>query len=79
MLALREQAIEFIKAVPDDKIIYIMDMFKGVKGLLDGEQEELTKHVLLEDIKGLRGIVRSDIDEDFELMRARDEKYASVS
>ena len=80
MLTLKEQAIEFIKAIPDDKIIYIMDMFKGVKGLLDYNEpeEKQAQQFLLEDIKGLRGIIRSDIDEKAELMRARDEKYASI-
>ena len=81
MPTLKEQAIEFINTVPDDKIVYVIDMLKGLKGLLNDtdKEESQTQQVLLEDIKGLRGIVRSDIDEKAELMRARDEKYASLS
>ena len=66
MLTLKEQAIEFIKTVPDDRIIYIMDMFKGIRGLLNYTEnvEKQTSQSLLEDIKSLRGIVSSDIDEN---------------
>ena len=80
MTKVKEQAIEFIKTIPDDKIIYIMNMFKDVKGIWDDNEQEnkQAQQFLLEDIKGLRGIVRSDIDENFELMKARDEKYASL-
>jgi len=33
---------------------------------------------LWDEIEGLYGIVRSDIDENVELAEARDEKYASI-
>ena len=39
----------------------------------DKQEEKQTQQALLEEIKGLRGIIRSDIDEKFELMRARDD------
>jgi len=79
MLTLKEQAIEFIKTVPDDRFIYIMDMFRGIRGLLNyvEKEEKQASQSLLEDIKSLRGIISSDIDEKAELKRARDEKYAS--
>ena len=81
MLTLKEQAKDFIEAVPDDKIIYIMDIFKGLEGFLkeykiNADKPQLT---LLEEIKELRGIICSDIDERAELAKARDEKYASLS
>ena len=40
MLSLKEQAIEFIKTVPDNKLVYVMDMFEGIKGLLDDNTQD---------------------------------------
>lgn len=79
MLSAREQAIEFINAIPDDKIVYVMDMFRGLKGFMDNDLtgNNHVHQLLLEDIKSIRGIVRSDIDEKAELEKARDEKYAN--
>ena len=37
MLSYKEQAIEFIRAIPDDKCIYIMDMFRGIRGFLEND------------------------------------------
>lgn len=78
MQSLREQAQEFINTLPDDKIVYLMDMFKGIQGFMNepAKDEKQARQMLLEDIKGLRGIVRSDIDEKAELESARIEKQA---
>ena len=79
MLSLKEQAIEFIKTIPEDKIVYVIDMFRGIQGFLGepAQAEKQTQQALLEEIKALRGIVRSDIDEKAELAEAREEKYAN--
>jgi hypothetical protein len=65
MLSAREQAIEFINTIPEDKIVYVMDMFRGMKGLMESDlkNDKKLQQSLLEEIKELRGIVRSDIDE----------------
>jgi len=41
MLSLKEQAIEFIKTIPDNKLVYVMDMFEGIKGLLDDNEQNV--------------------------------------
>ena len=38
-----------------------------------------SKQALWEEIKGLYGIIRSDIDEKMELAQARNDKYANFS
>ena len=75
MQTVREQAIEFIKSLPDDKIVYMMDMFRGIRALIGDSKkyDRLAQQSLLAEIKEIRGIVPSDIDE-----KARDEKYANT-
>ncbi|MCL1940498.1 MAG: hypothetical protein FWG09_01040 [Synergistaceae bacterium] len=40
MLSLKEQAIEFISTIPDNKIVYIMDMLEGMKGFLHDDAKQ---------------------------------------
>jgi len=78
-LSHREEVIEFIKTIPENKIIYVMDLFNGIKGLLneDAQSENQNKQDIWEEIKGLYGIVNNpDLDEKAELAEARDEKNA---
>jgi len=81
MLSQKEQAIEFIKAVPDEKVIYIINVFNGMKGLLidDKQDDEKEQQILMEEFKSLRGIVRSDFDLEKETEEMWDEKYAKYT
>jgi len=88
MQKLKEQAIEMIRDVPDDKMVYIIDILRGINGLfsegnIDIEnmpvsKTESTSEALeaWEIFKAYKGIIRYDIDEKAELAEARDEKYA---
>ena len=55
MITLREQAIEFIKTIPDDKIVYILDVFKGLEGFMaDGKvKKEKTSEKPVESAMGI--------------------------
>ncbi|MCL1875035.1 MAG: hypothetical protein FWF87_02095 [Synergistaceae bacterium] len=57
MLSLKEQAIEFIRAIPDNKLVYIMDVFDGIKGLLD-DTSDTQKAPLEETLPSAMGIFR---------------------
>ena len=40
MSMMKEQAIELLRDLPDDKIVYIIDILRGIKGLLSDEKSE---------------------------------------
>lgn len=80
MTELREQAIEMIREIPDDKIIYVVNILKNVKDLSGKNQnsDELVtgSAELLEHLEKYRGRLPEDFDYKKELAGARDEKYA---
>ncbi|WP_320958539.1 dihydrodipicolinate reductase [Enterocloster asparagiformis] len=83
MTQLREQAIEMIKEIPEDKIIYVVNILKNVRDLsgqpqADGTQE-MERGLLLEQLKQYRGRLSEDFDYKKELEEARDEKYADFA
>lgn len=83
MTQLREQAIEMIKEIPEEKIIYVVNILKNVRDLSDyplkGETQENNKKVLLEQLEKYRGRLPMDFDYKKELEEARDEKYADFA
>jgi len=58
--------------IPEEQHIFITVLNKPVHDNTDN----ITQQTLWEEVKGLYGIVRSDIDEKAELAEARAEKYA---
>lgn len=83
MTRLREQAIEMIKEIPEDKIIYVVNILRNVRDLSDhpqkGEIQEDDKRILLERLEQYRGRLPKDFDYKKELEEARDEKYANFA
>ncbi len=79
MQDVRTQAIEIIQQMPTDKVYYVMDILKGIKGLYALESyEEKSKTEAKAAYEGLaiyRDKVPSGIDEKEELASARYEKY----
>lgn len=80
MTKLREKALQMVKEIPEDKVIYVIDILEGIKGLY-GEQPEIK--LQLDEKKKARDVLqkyRGRIPDDFnykkELMEAIDEKYA---
>jgi hypothetical protein len=77
---LKKQALEMMQYVPDDKVVYLIDILKGLIGLygestvLKAENIEMTE--TWEDFKQYYGVVTEPIDEKKELAQARSEKYA---
>lgn len=41
---LRRQAIEFVNAIPDNKLIYVINMLNGKKELLDDNTQDVKQH-----------------------------------
>ena len=73
MTLFREQAIQILDTVPDDKMFYVINMLKNLQGLLSPVSE---RKKAWSDFQQYRGIITQEIDEKSELAAARDEKYA---
>ena len=87
MTALRQQAFDMLQAVPEDKMVYIIDILKGFNGAvidkgvdtnkLSAKNTDRSKKLAAwENLKKYRGVIDRDIDIKAELAEARDEKNA---
>ena len=81
MTALKEQLVETIKEIPDDKIIYIAEIIKSIQGYSKETPKENITNSKLEAFKELEKLIKpfpSDFDYDKELESAREEKYGHI-
>lgn len=82
MTNLKEQAIEMIQYVPDDKMVYVVDILKLLNNVFDDKKSVTVSDIssdaveAWEGFKKYKGIIPYDIDIKAELAKARDEKYA---
>lgn len=80
MTVIKEQAIEMIKKLPDDKVIYIVNILEGLEGLYSGNEEQaLSKsQMAYQALQRLRRRGTEDIDYKSELTEALEENYESL-
>ena len=72
MTAIRREAIELLEKVPEDKLIYIIQIIQGVNGLYtDSTSERKEAFARLEQLRR-KGTVS---DDDAELATYREAKY----
>jgi len=88
MLTPKEQAVNIVQSLPDEKMPYIIELLKWVLGVFDDTIKTSceTPYVLSanpteatkawERFKLYKGIIPYEIDIKAELAQARDEKYA---
>ena len=85
MSILKEQAVQMLQNVPDDKIIYVIDMLKWLNNIFDDKKPTAVSGISSEAVKAwnefkkYKGIIAYDIDEKAELTKAREEKYADFT
>ena len=83
MTQLREQAIEMIKEIPEEEIIYVVNILRNVKDLTQQTQRRgnvpSEKNNLLKSLEKYRGRLPEDFDYKKELEEARDDKYADFA
>jgi hypothetical protein len=91
MISLKEQAVNMLQGLPDDKMTYVIDMLKWVTGILDEKDILFGKPSSIissnstdavkawKRLKSYKGIIPYDIDIKAELAEARDEKYANFN
>lgn len=69
MTRLRQDAIELLEQMPEDKLIFMIQIMKGVRGLYKDENQE-AKDLAFESLEKLRKKF-SDLDYDKELAEYR--------
>lgn len=80
MTVIKEQAIEMIKRLPDDKVFYVVNILEGLEGLYDENQETgpSDSQRAYDSFQCLRGRGAVDIDYRVELAQALEEKFCNI-
>jgi hypothetical protein len=74
METLREQAIKFINTIPDDKIVFVLDVFKGLEGFIGTNEKMQTKTTQSgQPVKSAMGICKKYANPD--LIRLENEAW----
>ena len=86
MTNLKQQAVEMINYVPDEKMVYVIDILKWMNGLFNDNdvnlikaREKEKKLKAWEGLKKYKGIIDRDINIKEELALAMEEKYARIN
>lgn len=72
MTAIRKEAIELLERIPEDKLTFVIQIMRGVNGLLDDTQSEGREAFARLEQMRKKGTVT---DYDAELASYREEKY----
>ena len=91
MATLKEQAVNILHDVPEEKMSYVVDVLKWLNGTFKKTNGDVTNIprtvsgevsdalIAWQEFKKYKGIIQYEIDEKAELARARDEKYADFN
>lgn len=79
MTAMQERAIEMIKHMPDEKVLYILNILQGIEGLysLKGDVERADAQAAYKRFQSFRKEGDVELDYKQELRNAWEEKYES--
>ena len=78
MSPIKEIAIRMIQDIPDDKIMYILHIFKGINGLHKDTATSVENRMnAFNHLQQFRGKIPLNLDYDEELAKSRAERYAS--
>lgn len=77
MTQIRRDAIKLLEQIPEDKIIYIIQIMQGMKGLYADDDMKEREEAFLHLEKMKRKV--PDLDYDMELGIYREEKYGSAN
>lgn len=77
MTMIKEKAVEMLKTLPDEKVVYLIKIMEGLEGL--GETSQVSqKREALKNIQKFRGRLPEDFDYKKELAESREERYADI-
>lgn len=77
MTKVKEQAMQMIRSLPDEKVIYIVKIIEGLEGLGDVPQTNDKKKVLA-GLQKFRGRLPENFDYKKELAESREERYENL-
>jgi hypothetical protein len=80
MTSAKETAIRLIQEIPDDKVIYLIDIINGINGLHAGPKtSSSSKQDAYQRLQQIRGQIPADLDYAEELSKSRLERYANTN
>lgn len=78
MTMLKEQAVEMLKNLSDEKVVFLIKIMEGLEGLGNKPLHDEKKEAL-RDIQKYRGRLPEDFDYKKELAESREERYAGIN
>ena len=80
MSPMKEAAIRLIQEVPDEKILYILQIIKGIDGLSKSAASSAEKKQdAFRNMQQFRGVIPLDLDYNTELEGYRAQRYADIN
>ena len=77
MTPIKEAAIKMIQELPDDQVVYVLNIIKGVQGLFSNTEPLADGRLrAFNHIQQFRGRIPLSLDYDTELAKSRAERYA---
>lgn len=79
MTQIKERAVEMIRRMPDDNMVYVINILQNLEAMTmdkDADIEQAT--AALKNILRFSGRLPKDFDADKELAEAREEKYGNL-
>ena len=92
MATLKEQAVQILQDVPEEKMLYVVDVLKWLNSVFENGNKNFLNNMpatalnvssdayaAWDGFKKYKGIIPYDIDEKAELAQARSKKYADIA
>ncbi|MCM1057331.1 MAG: dihydrodipicolinate reductase [Firmicutes bacterium] len=79
MTRIKERAVELIQRIPDDNMLYVINILKNLEEMAankDSDREQAM--AALQNILKYKGKLPEDFDADRELAAAREERYGNI-
>ncbi len=79
MTQMKERAIEMIQRIPDDDMLYVINILQNLEQMTTKKETDREQAMAaFQDLLKYRGRLPKDFDEDKELAEAREERYGNI-
>ena len=79
MTRIKERAVEMIQRIPDDDMLYVINILQNLEEMATNKNTDSEQAMAaFQDILKYRGRLPEDFDADKELAEAREEKYGNI-
>ena len=80
MTLIKERAVEMIRRMPEDNMLYVVNILQSLEAMtIDKEKDKERARAALADILSMEKRLPEDFDPQKELLEARMEKYDNLS